>query len=875
MVKTETSELSPIPGMTKKDMEIHTRARKAYKEAMKLRRQWQAIARMMARRPTLRLELSHDVSRTDNKTIFIRVPMELGNDLEHESGLCGRRNAELLQQCAKCAVIEDVNITVIHEVAHMIFGTFEQIPPHEVTKLIEDTVRLECGRLDSSRAQHLLKIVNSLPDEARTQYMGIASTVSQFLPLVINACEDIRVNALMQQERPGTEVLFQAQLNKIFSQGTYAPDGTFVKWIDCPPNAQALIGVYCMTWNLALDGKILPEIQEKLECDSIRNLVNKMQQSKSVRDVYRVAFPLLEELRRLGFMRTPEDLSEEQPQEQDDPEDVESGDDNGQSSESGDSEDKDNDSEHGDSSSSGSGSNSGQDSVSNSSGDDSSGSSGDESQSQASSGAGDSSEKDQVNEELQQDGSSGNSERDTESDNQAPAESAISENSSSTGEPESGSSTVSEDSDFSDNVEEGSTDSELGTGPGDSEDTEEDAGSEESYPSAGGSETDESPQDSTVDGPDSAADGEPNPSTGDDPGDPNSAGKDTDEYTKDDLIRDGLPELVQRLFDIFGGHGDKHIVVIETPEIARDQQGEQEAIEVALVQATVFDRPSKNIDGLNLFKWPKDAGVHAWAEGKSAYYGTRSSTEPIKIPEAILAPALQRLRILFQDNARGKFERNLRAGKINARSLARRVPVNDDRVFQKYRIPGKKDWFVLVGLDCSGSTYASINRADKQIRLDLIKTVAFAKAELLYRLGIPFAVYAHSGGHQTVDIFAIKEPDQPWGKQQKEALFALQPYSANLDGHSLEFYRKVAERQPQTDKLILYYTDGHMPAENYDEELMILQQEIKLCQRLNIHLVGVGVNSDAPSEHGLDTIQIDEMSEVGKVINELRKRLSQ
>ena len=97
-------------------------------------------------------------------------------------------------------------------------------------------------------------------------------------------------------------------------------------------------------------------------------------------------------------------------------------------------------------------------------------------------------------------------------------------------------------------------------------------------------------------------------------------------------------------------------------------------------------------------------------------------------------------------------------------------------------------------------------------------------------------MYAHSGSYNKLDIFEIKAPKERWGNAAREALADLKPYSANLDGHTLEYYRKIVQARTETDRLLLYYTDGAMPAANYDEELEILQREIKLCEQMGIHL---------------------------------------
>jgi cobalamin biosynthesis protein CobT len=241
------------------------------------------------------------------------------------------------------------------------------------------------------------------------------------------------------------------------------------------------------------------------------------------------------------------------------------------------------------------------------------------------------------------------------------------------------------------------------------------------------------------------------------------------------------------------------------------------------------------------------------------------------------------MRVAFADNARGKDVYHLKSGKINGKVLGKRAPGGDERLFRKKIMPGKRDYFVLLGLDISGSTVGR--------NIALIKAAAHAQAELLARMGIKFAIYAHSGNIASsalesdpsmtwarragldLDIYHVKDPDEPWDVKIQERLDELGPDSANLDGHSLEFYRKRCDERQETDKIILYYSDGKMPAENYEEELEILQREIRICRQKKYTLLGVGIRTDSPRAHGLDTVQIDEISEIGQVVRHLEKVL--
>jgi cobalamin biosynthesis protein CobT len=131
--------------------------------------------------------------------------------------------------------------------------------------------------------------------------------------------------------------------------------------------------------------------------------------------------------------------------------------------------------------------------------------------------------------------------------------------------------------------------------------------------------------------------------------------------------------------------------------------------------------------------------------------------------------------------------------------LGKRAPFNDPRLFQKKRLPGKRSYAVLLGIDISGSTIG--------VNIALAKKAAYAQSELCNRLGIDFAVYAHSatpiGGVHQLDMYCIKDFDSPWDKKAEEALLKIGSWSENLDGHSLEYYRKRIENVNVTDKIIL------------------------------------------------------------------------
>ena len=318
-------------------------------------------------------------------------------------------------------------------------------------------------------------------------------------------------------------------------------------------------------------------------------------------------------------------------------------------------------------------------------------------------------------------------------------------------------------------------------------------------------------------------------------------------------------------------------------EHAQDTPEEIEAINRAIVQGMYFETPSINVSGVRVNR-------HGTTEDSAWFHGERELDDWMKkrigidvdldIEESVLGPALLQTRKVFSDNQRAKHERHLRSGKINGKVLGKRASVNDERLFKKKRLPGKQSYSVIIGIDISGSTVG--------VNIALAKRAAMAQAELCARVGIDFAVYCHSTHHDErkklewsdegepvldLDIYEVKGFNEPWAEAQRTALAEIGSWMGNLDGHSIEYYRKMVERTDATDKIILYYSDGKMPASNHDEELAIMQREIQYCKTHNITLMGVGIRTDSPRQHGLDTVQVDTDEDLVKVVKHLEKVL--
>lgn len=737
-----------------------------------------ALVRLFARNPKIKVKFTGGTPRTDGATVWLRVPMGYGEKRDHSPAVCGRRGADKIMLCRACAAQDDLFITMIHEVAHCIFGTFEDIPDSERQDLLRRAIDTECaGNPNSRRAQTISRRINTHVDRPEN-YLGLAGLVSPYLPLLINACEDVRVNLLMKEARPGTHVMFSAQTNSVFEHGIEMPDGSFSKWSDRPLNAQALIGVYCKTSDLDFSSWLDPKVVADLDDPDLSALIRRMKTARSVRSVYDMAFPLLENLRRLGYMLADDD-PEDEPANSDDQGDGES--------ESGDDTDD---------SQSGSGANEADDDqTQNEDGDDGQGGAADEEQGDdESDGAG-------TDQETQPQGEQN--------------------------KPQAGSDRGDPDDDL-DQFDDGG---QAGAEDGDQQDD-----GEEQVEGDGGTEDGE---------------GDPKPNMGD-------------------------PAEVERVVMVFGRHDDKahedggpegFDVSYEQRLEDENLELDREAIEKAVNQSEHFDRPSTDLNGLRVYRFgqePADDDEDDRYWGRS-WGSADDGIEILKIDEKILAPALQQMRIAFADNRKAAHDRNRTSGRINARVLGRRVPVGDDRLFGKKTLPSKRDYFVTVGLDVSGSTQG--------VEIEIIKRAAMAKAELLNRLGVKFAVYAHTGGSRMVGIYEVKGPDEMWGDPQRRALSALRPSGGNYDGHSLEFYRKATERRNETDRMILYYTDGAL--NDIGDEFDIFTENVNICRKQNITVIGVeiGVDSGITESVGLDAIRLDRIEDVPLVVKEMQKRL--
>lgn len=250
-------------------------------------------------------------------------------------------------------------------------------------------------------------------------------------------------------------------------------------------------------------------------------------------------------------------------------------------------------------------------------------------------------------------------------------------------------------------------------------------------------------------------------------------------------------------------------------------------------------------------------------------------------------------------NRRSASVPNLVRGRLHGSKLAR-VPTGNRRAFRRIEKPRKRSYAVLIGVDQSGST------GDEAI--GQLRQLAYAQATLLDRMGVPFAVAGHTGssyhfdGSDVEDSFQeqvsadfggkyghlmtvqlVKNFAEPWDQAAQSALAALQASHQNLDGLTMRTYINMLCTQRATDRILLYYTDGQMPAEDYENQVSMLQAQCRRAKAMaqlpdrRLHVVGIGLGCDDPKQYGLDTIEVDpdDMEEgVHKVVDGLAERIA-
>lgn len=932
-----TASRSSRRSSRQREVERNDKAWRAVHELGSMLPMLTSFARMITGNRSVTVKIGKQGAATDGHTIFIAPPISLGKERVHTRHLCDIRGEDKRKLCGACDAREVILWYLYHEVAHIAADSMaipESFVKDAVHKLIDEWHPAEA----CSHSPNMKRVA--------TQGKSTLDTVAghnEFLPLILNALEDARVNALMFKARPGLRSMFDAGVSRTFNLGIPVGEG-YTQWRDAKLNAQVIIGLFLLASSYPIEEDYFTAdayrylADEKLVdmCGGVVNLPSSQQVAVLALDVWR-------RLQEMGLCYVPkcevpppppppmpglpsegseddsgngsdDDQSDDSAGPADDDDDpggdghqqdageegnASVGDEAEPPAGSGDEDEGESDDPSAESSELSDGDD-GEVPESGADGDDDH----DEGDRDSDGGEGDDQESDAGEQEdsigpareggsefvSEESGTGEESGDDGDSQDEADSQALGEEDPQSVDEPESdgdnagtgvGDDSGGRDSDSSD--AESSGEGMAGGLAGDGEDVDVSAGGDRLDEEAGEDESGhESGDDSGVEN-DLAESDDPVGESVWDEDNPELGSYDASEVCIPDA---GTPADIDDALKAFGGHmqdDDDPLAVDphfhdhgEHDHIVSDE--DTEAVGRAMLQSSVFDRSSRNLGGLEIIEFPHAGfrpGYH-WAPR------TGWTPEAFTPSEQVIGKNLLRARLVFSENKRGHDTRHLKSGRVDASVLGRRAPVQDERLFKRRTRPGKRDYVVCIGVDCSGST-AGYSRNER------IKRAVFAQAELLSRLGIKFMVWGHTGGFDKWNVYAypdqenneyesvwmlkVKGADEPWNQTTKERLASLPPVAENYDGHTLEFYRKQLQTRQETDKVILYYTDGSMPAANYEEELPLLQTEIIECRKRGISLMAVGINTESPTDYGFDTVRVDDDRDLDKVIEQLGRRL--
>lgn len=249
--------------------------------------------------------------------------------------------------------------------------------------------------------------------------------------------------------------------------------------------------------------------------------------------------------------------------------------------------------------------------------------------------------------------------------------------------------------------------------------------------------------------------------------------------------------------------------------------------------------------------------------GSSGRQETLSAADPT---EAQLGALVGRARHVFRNNAALKRQRDMTRGRVSPTLLGKRAWNPDDqRLFERRSRENVPSYSVLVGMDNSGSTSADV-------RAKLLRETALATAMMCQRVGVEVSVYAHTtGSYRDLDLYEIKAPSAPWTPRIGDDLRHLKIGATNLDGSTMTAYRRILSSSTATRKVLLYFTDGEIPGAGGQAEADIMRDEVSLCRRQGVTLLGVGVLTSSPEKFGIPTVRLDRPEDVGKVLSFLAK----
>jgi len=784
-----TSFSTATPSLTRTEVKFDN-AKLALEAANRMRPQMLSFVRSITRDRKMKLEFCGDGSKTDGETVWLTPPLSLGRHRTHRRTECSEYDEQGVSLCQACREEDSFLTVALHECAHIVYKStievdsvdFQRAKDYLYDRFEEKFPTLEHRHIET-KVDLFLDARHITPENG---YMAMASVESPWLPNLLNAVEDARVNLMTHGYRPGTTRMFRARSHQVLTEGFVQRDGTKKWWSDATIEQQ--LSVYAV---FALSGFSDAEMGEYFDDEvievwndsKIKTISESLDDLEAISDTLNMARNLLVRFNELGYMRLDDPEEEE---EDSAPEDRKGG--------------------------------GGEDNRV---------------------GEGDSEPEDGDEEGSEEGPSSGDGSMDSES-------------------PESS---------------DGADDSEPTKAEGSDDD-----GDDEQEGSEGEGKGEESEAEGEGEG-----DGSADTESGREQAEKNAAAAMSMQMAASDHANEAEEEVGARL--------DEEMPNVEMPKVdpEKDWSKVDSDMATAVGQGHHFDESSGKVHGVtelrfnDLEEWD---GFRSMARMRARFENT-SRIEPPSIyqrelAEKTAARVLPRIRKAFTANRAVKLTRGQKVGRIDASSIGRKLKTGRDDIFRKRELPTNRSYKVVIGLDISGSNTSGA-RGEYTTTMEVAKAAAFAQAEVLAKAGISFEFNCHTGdydgrvgydGIQLV-IVKVKDWDEKWTPAVKARAEAIHYAGANLDGHSFEYYRKSLEKRPEDVGLILYYTDGCMPAENGTEELAIMRREMTLVKRrpdLEMLTIGVG-NTEPRDKYGLEMVEYNTLADLDKVVKALEQKL--
>lgn len=301
------------------------------------------------------------------------------------------------------------------------------------------------------------------------------------------------------------------------------------------------------------------------------------------------------------------------------------------------------------------------------------------------------------------------------------------------------------------------------------------------------------------------------------------------------------------------------------------------------------------------------------AFGTSDYVGKTTSSEKLLTrenelvnklhEEAVLdvGAASKQLEKAFMSQNRTFYEPGKRSGRINSSALFK-LKTGDDRVFRKKVDIRAKNSAVSLVIDQSGSM-CSANR------LQMASVAAYALAEVLTRLKIPFEIIGFTTGGFDSRVLTYEkraEIQKKFQDQTGRARFSREgriiwnvykgfeerfeyaqkcrmaaaydhsvAMSSNADAESIAYCAKRLGERSEPRKCMIVLSDGQPAcAGDSNDQNTHLVNTVKKIEKAGVDVVGLGISSDAVKQYYSRNIVFYDSSEIAsRVIGELSRML--